>query len=133
MEQIDETRYRLASGRIVEVTTGVIGIPDLATGGWTPRERSELADFMIDQWKRFKQDDDCVVGGLVVISDTDDGGMAVLARDGTWLPADTSIDHRRRHARTFESIGEAWTFLHERPQEWWDCAPGARPRVAQAW
>jgi hypothetical protein len=133
MEPIDEKHYRLTSGRIVEVAAGVVGLPDLAIDGWTAEERSELADFMIDQWRRFKQDDDRVVGGLVVISDTDDGGMAVLARDGSWLPADTPTDHRRRHCRTFESIGEAWTFLHERPDDWWHTAPGARPRVAQAW
>jgi len=141
MEQIDETHYRLTSGRILDVATGVIGIPDVATDEWTPEDRLELADFMIDQWRRFKHGSTAegereeagvnAAGGFVVISDTDDG-TAVLARNGDWLPVDVTSDRLREHARRFSSIGEAWTFLHERPADWWLSAPGARPRVVQA-
>jgi hypothetical protein len=140
MEQIDATTYRLTSGRFLHALSGVIGIAkgtvlsgydELPVDDWTSEERTELADFMIEQWRGFKQGS-TTEDGFVVISDTDDG-TAVFARDGEWLPADVSSDHRRTHARTFSSIGDAWTFLNKQSADWWLAAPGARPRVVQAW
>jgi hypothetical protein len=150
MERIDEKHYRLTSGRILDAAAGVIGIAngavfsgynELPADEWTPEDRSELADFMIDQWRRFKgstaeEDRDeagsNVTGGFVVISDTDDG-TAVIGRNGDWLPGDVASDRVREHALRFSSIGEAWTFLNEKPADWWLSAPGARPRVVDTW
>lgn len=150
MERIDERHYRLTSGRILDAAAGVIGIAngavlsgsdELTADEWTPEERSELADFMIGQWRRFKgsaaEDDrdeagSKATGGFVVISDTDDG-TAVWSRDSGWLAADGAHEHVREHALRFASVGEAWTFLNGQPADWWLSAPGARPRVAQGW
>ena len=151
MDQIDETHYRLTSGRILHAETGVIGIANgtvmagfnvLATNDWSLEERTDLADFMIEQWARFKQGSRFVkksgegasgtVVCFVVISDTEEG-TAVLGSDGIWFPADVNHDRRRTHARTFASIGDAWTFLHAKSEDWWLAAPGGRPRVVQAW
>jgi len=151
MDQIDETHYLLTSGRVIHAETGIIGIVNgdvvaghnvLAVDEWRGEERADLADFMIEQWERFKRGHAAVkksghgasstVGGFVVISDIEDG-TAMLGSDGIWFPADVSHERRRTHARTFASIGDAWTFLHEKPEDWWLAAPGGRPRVVQAW
>jgi hypothetical protein len=151
MDQIDETHYRLTSGRVLHAETGMIGITNgavvaghhvLAAEELSFEERVDLADFMIEQWERFKhgrafikrsgEETSSAVGGFVVISDTEDG-TAMLGSNGVWFPADVSHEERRTQARAFTSIGDAWTFLHERPEDWWLAAPGGRPRVVQAW
>lgn len=65
MKALERDIYQLSSGRIFSANCGVIAIsPELGVsdGGvrgivdidWTPAERTELADFMINLWERFK-------------------------------------------------------------------------------
>ncbi len=72
----DYDGYRLSTGRTFYANRGLIGIAshptnfELSEGydggicleGWSAAELTELADFMIDQWRRFRE------AGLTVIA-----------------------------------------------------------------